>query len=323
MADMGFLPAVKRILDMTSSDRQTILFSATLDGDVAVLTQRYQPAPFDMSLNCRTTTRVMPSIISGRWKGRIAPLTSPGSSLRPAPRSCSPAPGMEPIGWPAAGGSRRQGRCPAWGAITATAESCAQGFRQRTQPGPRGHRRGGPGHSRRRRCQCDPFRSPRGREDLCAPFGADRPCRGKRNGGLTRRREPGQECPEIATSPRSRLRNGRGTPATHAQGASSLVVETRPSTPIQRQRVDLRGQLTVQRHGGGPGRDLRQAREGPLGHGRHPSRLQEVTWFRLRGDDSQGLERRHCSARWLECRRTSAEGEGSQTRSRPPLICPR
>ncbi len=45
MADMGFLPAVKRLLDMTSKDRQTILFSATLDGDVAVLTQRYQRDP--------------------------------------------------------------------------------------------------------------------------------------------------------------------------------------------------------------------------------------------------------------------------------------
>jgi superfamily II DNA/RNA helicase len=45
MADMGFLPAVKRLLDMTSSDRQTIMFSATLDGDVAVLTQRYQRDP--------------------------------------------------------------------------------------------------------------------------------------------------------------------------------------------------------------------------------------------------------------------------------------
>jgi superfamily II DNA/RNA helicase len=45
MADMGFLPAVRRLLEMTSSDRQTILFSATLDGDVAVLTQRYQRNP--------------------------------------------------------------------------------------------------------------------------------------------------------------------------------------------------------------------------------------------------------------------------------------
>ncbi len=45
MADMGFLPAVKRILDQTSNDRQTLLFSATLDGDVAVLIKRYQHDP--------------------------------------------------------------------------------------------------------------------------------------------------------------------------------------------------------------------------------------------------------------------------------------
>jgi superfamily II DNA/RNA helicase len=45
MADMGFLPAVKRILDLTAPARQTILFSATLDGDVAALTQRYQRDP--------------------------------------------------------------------------------------------------------------------------------------------------------------------------------------------------------------------------------------------------------------------------------------
>jgi superfamily II DNA/RNA helicase len=45
MADMGFLPAVRRLLEMTSDDRQTVLFSATLDGDVAVITKRYQRNP--------------------------------------------------------------------------------------------------------------------------------------------------------------------------------------------------------------------------------------------------------------------------------------
>jgi superfamily II DNA/RNA helicase len=42
MADMGFLPAVRRILDATAKERQTILFSATLDGDVGVITRSYQ-----------------------------------------------------------------------------------------------------------------------------------------------------------------------------------------------------------------------------------------------------------------------------------------
>jgi len=45
MADMGFLPEVRRLLDMTAADRQTVLFSATLDGDVASLTRRYQHDP--------------------------------------------------------------------------------------------------------------------------------------------------------------------------------------------------------------------------------------------------------------------------------------
>jgi superfamily II DNA/RNA helicase len=45
MADMGFMPAVRRILDRTSRDRQTLLFSATLDGDVAVLSRDYQREP--------------------------------------------------------------------------------------------------------------------------------------------------------------------------------------------------------------------------------------------------------------------------------------
>ena len=45
MADMGFLPAVRRILDQTSSSRQTVLFSATLDHDVAELSRRYQTEP--------------------------------------------------------------------------------------------------------------------------------------------------------------------------------------------------------------------------------------------------------------------------------------
>jgi superfamily II DNA/RNA helicase len=45
MADMGFLPEVKRLLDQCPDDRRTILFSATLDGDVDVLVKRYQHDP--------------------------------------------------------------------------------------------------------------------------------------------------------------------------------------------------------------------------------------------------------------------------------------
>ena len=45
MADMGFLPEVRRILDQVRPNRQTLLFSATLDGDVDVLIRHYQRDP--------------------------------------------------------------------------------------------------------------------------------------------------------------------------------------------------------------------------------------------------------------------------------------
>ncbi len=45
MADMGFLPEVKRLLDQVPDDRQTLLFSATLDGAVDELIRRYQHEP--------------------------------------------------------------------------------------------------------------------------------------------------------------------------------------------------------------------------------------------------------------------------------------
>ncbi len=45
MADMGFMPAVKRLLDQTADNRQTVLFSATLDGAIAKLTRDYQNDP--------------------------------------------------------------------------------------------------------------------------------------------------------------------------------------------------------------------------------------------------------------------------------------
>ncbi len=45
MADMGFLPEVKRLLDACADKRQTLLFSATLDGDVDVIIRRYMDHP--------------------------------------------------------------------------------------------------------------------------------------------------------------------------------------------------------------------------------------------------------------------------------------
>jgi superfamily II DNA/RNA helicase len=45
MADMGFLPAVRRLIQQTSTSRQTLLFSATLDGPVDKLIRDFQHDP--------------------------------------------------------------------------------------------------------------------------------------------------------------------------------------------------------------------------------------------------------------------------------------
>ena len=45
MADMGFLPAVRRIVGQTAARRQVLLFSATLDGPVAKLVADFQNNP--------------------------------------------------------------------------------------------------------------------------------------------------------------------------------------------------------------------------------------------------------------------------------------
>jgi superfamily II DNA/RNA helicase len=45
MADMGFLPVVRRLVDRTSSSRQMLLFSATLEGPVDRLVRDYQRDP--------------------------------------------------------------------------------------------------------------------------------------------------------------------------------------------------------------------------------------------------------------------------------------
>src|SRR3979409_1124234 len=45
MADLGFLPPVKRLMDKTPKDGQRMLFSATLDGGGDVLIKRYRRNP--------------------------------------------------------------------------------------------------------------------------------------------------------------------------------------------------------------------------------------------------------------------------------------
>ena len=49
MADMGFLPSVKRILDRVPRERQMLLFSATLDGAVGSIVKDYLSNPLQLA----------------------------------------------------------------------------------------------------------------------------------------------------------------------------------------------------------------------------------------------------------------------------------
>jgi superfamily II DNA/RNA helicase len=51
MADLGFLPAVRRILEATPGKAQRLLFSATLDAGVDVLVQRFMTEPVTHSVD--------------------------------------------------------------------------------------------------------------------------------------------------------------------------------------------------------------------------------------------------------------------------------
>lgn len=51
LADLGFLPSVRRLLDATPAGSQRLLFSATLDGEVDKLVRRYMQNPVLRSLS--------------------------------------------------------------------------------------------------------------------------------------------------------------------------------------------------------------------------------------------------------------------------------
>ena len=56
MADMGFLPQVRRIMRTVNADHQTMLFSATLDGQVGSLIRAYMENPVEHEVISTTET---------------------------------------------------------------------------------------------------------------------------------------------------------------------------------------------------------------------------------------------------------------------------
>lgn len=59
MADLGFLPVVRRLLDATPPEGQRMLFSATLDNDVDVLVRRFLSNPAEHAVDAAATPAPM------------------------------------------------------------------------------------------------------------------------------------------------------------------------------------------------------------------------------------------------------------------------
>ena len=102
MADLGFLPVVRRLLDQTPADGQRLLFSATLDGDVATLVEQV-PRPTRRCTRCSSRRGVgrhddPPRV--PRAARRPSSTSSPRSPPARAARSASCAPSTAPTGWP-------------------------------------------------------------------------------------------------------------------------------------------------------------------------------------------------------------------------------
>jgi superfamily II DNA/RNA helicase len=80
MADLGFLPVVRRLLDMTPADGQRMLFSATLDGAVDVIARRFLHRPARHSVDADSKppeiTHVLLTVTPADRVGVIATLAS-------------------------------------------------------------------------------------------------------------------------------------------------------------------------------------------------------------------------------------------------------
>lgn len=87
MADLGFLPAVRRLLDLTPPNGQRMLFSATLDGGVNVLVKRFMTNPVSQSVDSARSpvTEMTHHVLHVRADNRLAVLAelaaAPGRTL--------------------------------------------------------------------------------------------------------------------------------------------------------------------------------------------------------------------------------------------------
>ena len=231
MADLGFLPAVTRILDATPAGGQRMLFSATLDRDVERLVTRYltEPGAARGSAGQRAAARPLSTrvfVLPAQDKLAIAAeiASRPGRTLffvRTKHGAARLAKQLSRAGVDAAAIHGNLQPEPA--------AARAGRVRRRAAPGAGRHRRGRPRAGHRGRGPGGALRPAQRPQGLPAPLRPDGPGRGARHGGRVRRPGPGQGRGPAA-------RRGRH----HPGPASGRSPGTRPSgtspSPARRSR---------------------------------------------------------------------------------------
>ena len=224
MADDGFTPQVEWILRHVTGEHQTMLFSATLDGDVAHLVRRYLKNPVEVSVDNPTdTVGTMRHLFLGVHhmdKARVVASLSPGASKTVVfcgtKRVCDKARHLAP-------GARRRRRCdPRRPAADRPREGDAP-VRQRRAVRARGDRRRRPRHRHRRRRHRRPLRAGDGRQGVPAPLGPHRSRRARRLGRHARRVQPAHDVPDRAAGAADGLSTTRSRSSPTTVGCAHLT----------------------------------------------------------------------------------------------------
>ena len=175
MLDMGFKPQVDRIVKRLPRDRQTMFFSATLDGEVGELARAYTQSPAGSRPSCRPSTHPARSTTTS-CRSRPTRRSTPWSSCsRPSAgsRSCSSAQSAAPTGSPASSSSAASSASMT---SARAASAGARAVRERSRDDAHRDRRRRPRARPRRRDPRHQLRSARGREVVHAPRRPHRAC---------------------------------------------------------------------------------------------------------------------------------------------------
>jgi superfamily II DNA/RNA helicase len=68
MLDLGFLPDIERIIELVPERRQTMLFSATMPGEIVALSRRYLTRPTNVRAESHAESSAAPLVVQHVWQ---------------------------------------------------------------------------------------------------------------------------------------------------------------------------------------------------------------------------------------------------------------